>query len=435
MLDPWRREAFGAGLGETPKAVRPGIPQAVRPSFRDLRFGLLTVGESVNSIGGWAAAIVLWGFAAYRFDASPYAVSLTIVCWAAPPALLSPLAGVLTDRTGPRKALVGGYVAAAAAALGMAAAGSLAELDVAAVLYGVARSVTGPAASALPPRIVAADDLLAANALLGATTSVGPIIGPLIASAVLAVWGFPAAFILDAASYLIGAAVVLPLPLLPAPGRERTAWRREPSEGILLVVRSRGLRLVVTLSVAFTFTSAAYLVVEPLYARHVLHRPASQFALFEAAAGIGAILANLVISRFRGRIAGGKILALSGGCYGLAACVFAGTTSVPVAYAGAFIWGATGALFGTVSITLLQRLAPVRAHGRVMGVTAALGSWTETAALPLGGMVLAAAGVRAGALALAGVTVVIAATCLALVTAHPPEFSPDSPPATGGRIR
>lgn len=209
---------------------------AVRPSFRDLRFGLLTVGESVNSIGGWAAAIVLWGFAAYRFDASPYAVSLTIVCWAAPPALLSPLAGVFTDRIGPKSALVAGYVAAAAAALGMAAA------------------------------------------------------------------------------------VVLPLPLLPAPGRERTAWRRELSEGILLLAHSRGLRLVVTLSVAFTFTSAAYLVVEPLYARHVLHRPPSQFALFEAAAGIGAILANLVISRFRGRIARAKILALSGGCYGLAAC-------------------------------------------------------------------------------------------------------------------
>jgi hypothetical protein len=68
----------------------------------------------------------------------------------------------------PRQALVTGYVAAAGAALGMAAAGSLAVLDVAAVGYGIARSVTGPAANALPPRIVGDDELLAANALLGA---------------------------------------------------------------------------------------------------------------------------------------------------------------------------------------------------------------------------------------------------------------------------
>ena len=58
-------------------------PRPVRASLRDPRFALLLGAESVNAIGGWAAAIVLWGFAAYRFSASPYAVSVTIVCWAA----------------------------------------------------------------------------------------------------------------------------------------------------------------------------------------------------------------------------------------------------------------------------------------------------------------------------------------------------------------
>ncbi|HMG64435.1 MAG TPA: hypothetical protein VK599_15950, partial [Streptosporangiaceae bacterium] len=130
----------------------------VRPSLRDPRFALLLAGESVNSIGGWACAIVLWGFAAYRFNASPYAVSVTIVCWAAPPAVLSPLMGVLVDRLGARTALAAGYQAAAAAALGLAAAGSLAVLDIAAAGSGVTRSLTGPAGRALPPRIVAADE-------------------------------------------------------------------------------------------------------------------------------------------------------------------------------------------------------------------------------------------------------------------------------------
>ena len=86
---------------------------------------MLVAGQTVNSIGGWASAIVLWGFAAYRFNASPYAVSVTIICWAAPPALLSPLLGVYIDRIGPKAATVAGYCGAACAALGMAAAGSL----------------------------------------------------------------------------------------------------------------------------------------------------------------------------------------------------------------------------------------------------------------------------------------------------------------------
>jgi Major Facilitator Superfamily len=208
-----------------------GTSRAIRPSLRDPRFALLVAGETVNSIGGWASAIVLWGFAAYRFNASPYAISVTVVCWAAPPAILSTPMGVYVDRLGAKNALVTGYLAAAAAALGMAAAGSLAVLDIAAAGYGIARSLAGPAAYALPPRIVAADDLLAANALLGSAGSAGQVVGPLAASAALALSGFPAGFILDAASYLIGVAVVAPLPLHnrddPVRGRDhRSSPRR-----------------------------------------------------------------------------------------------------------------------------------------------------------------------------------------------------------------
>lgn len=383
----------------------PGMSPGVRPSFRDPRFALLVAGETVNSVGGWASAIVLWGFAAYRFNASPYAVSVTIACWAAPPALLGPVLGVYIDRIGPKTAVVGGYCGAACGALAMAAAGSLAGLAAAAVAYGTARALSGPAASALPARIVADDDLLAANALLGAAASAGQVAGPLAASAALALSGFPAAFVVDAASYLIGAAVVAPLPVRVVPRPERPGLRRELAEGIGLVARVRAVRRVVAVLAAVTFSSASYLVVEPLYARHVLHRPPSQFALFEAAAGIGAVLAGLVISRIRARLTRGPVLMVSAAGYGLAAALFAGTTSVPVAYAGAFAWGVAGAAFGAVALTALQRAAPVHAHGRVMSIAATIQSWVETIALPLGGMTLAALGVRPGALALAGITV------------------------------
>jgi MFS family permease len=398
------------GVSWRPRRDAAGAASAVRPSFRDPRFGLLVAGEAVNSIGGWASAIVLWGFAVYRFNASPYAATVVIVCWAAPPALLSPLAGVYVDRIGPRAAVVLGYCVAACAALGLAAARSLTELAIAAVVYGSARAVAGPAASALPPRIVAADDLLAANALLGAAASAGQVAGPLAASAALALSGFPAAFILDSATYLIGATVVVLLPLLPAvapaSGTERPGWLRELSEGIGLVVRRRAVRIVVATSAAVTFTSASFLVVEPLYARHVLHRPPSQFALFEAAAGTGAILAGLVIARIRARLTGGPVLMASAVGYGLAACLFTGTTSVPLAYTGALAWGVAGSVFGAVALTALQQAAPVHAHGRVMGVNATIQSWVEVIGLPLAGVTLAALGLRAGAVALAGVAIV-----------------------------
>ncbi len=66
--------------------------------------------------------------------------------------------------------------------------------------------------------------------------------------------------------------------------------------------------------------------------------------------------------------------------YGPAAGLFTGTTSVPAAYAGAFLWGVAGTTFGAVALTALQQVAPVHAHGRVMGINATVQSGVAAAA-------------------------------------------------------
>jgi len=415
--------------------LRRAPARRVRPSLRDPRFAFLLAGQSVNSVGSWASAIVLWGFAAYRFSASPEAISVTVICWSVPPAVLSPLTGGLADRFGPRAMMIAGYLAAAAAALAMAAAGSLAFLDVMAVAYGAARSLSGPAGIALPPRVVQPDDLLAANSLLGVTSSIGQVAGPLAASVLLATAGFGAAFAADAATYLAGVIVLLPLPLLPVPGEPAGSAPgsggpaaaesrsvggrprlRAATAGAVAVARDPGLRLVALALMAVMFTSGGFLVVEPLYARHVLGRPPSQFALFEAAIGIGAIATGLALPRVRTRLSGtgARTKALGGGAigYGLAAALFAGTTWIPAAYLGAFAWGASGTVFYTVAATTLQRLAPAGTLGRVAGVISTAESATETASMPLAGLIVATAGIRPGALALAAIAVVAGAACL-----------------------
>ena len=416
--------------------VRRVPARRVRPTLRDPRFAFLLIGQSVNAVGCWASAIVLWGFAAYRFNASPEAISVTVVCWSVPPAVLSPLTGALADRFGPRALMIAGYLGAAGAALAMAAAGSLAFLDVMAVAYGVARSLSGPAGTALPPRVVPPDDLLAANSLLNVASSIGQIAGPLAASVLLATVGFGAAFAADAATYLAGVVVLLPLPLLPPPvesveslesagargsdgpavAETRAARLRAAAAGAVAVARDPGLRAIALARIAVMFTSGAFLVVEPLYARHVLGRPPSQFALFEAAIGIGAIVTGLALPRVGRRLPGTGTTtnALAAGAigYGLAAALFTGTTWIPAAYAGAFVWGASGMVFYTVAATALQRLAPAGTLGRVAGVISTAESATETASMPMAGVIVAIAGIRPGALVVAAVAVAAGAACL-----------------------
>jgi MFS family permease len=410
-----------------PQPDAPSARKVVRPTLRDSRFALLVFGEMINSIGSWAAAIALWGFATYHFHASAYSVSVLTLCWAAPAAVLGPFIGVHVDRLGPRPVLVAGYAAAAIAALGLAAATSLLWLDIAAVLYGVTRSITGPAAAALLPRVVDVDDLLTANALVGAAGPAGQVAGPVLASVTLALAGFRDVFVVDAATYMIGVIVVALLPLRQIASGTRLGWYRELAGGLSVATRSAPVRRLLLLVAAVTFTSGSYLVVEPLYARQILHRPPSQFALFEAAAGVGAFMASLVIPRARSWLMGSRVVAIAACAYGMAACLFIGTNVIAVAYSGAFLWGVASAGFGTVAITTLQKSTPLHTHGRVMAVSGALQSGVETLSLPAGGATLTWLGIQGGALALGGVTVAAGVASLIAITGR------RSPARTGGR--
>jgi MFS family permease len=311
----------------------------------------------------------------------------------------------------------------------MSFSGSLTSLDIMALACGAARSLCSPASSALPTRIVESDDLLAANSLLGVTAAIGQVAGPLAASVLMAVAGFRTAFVADAATYLVSVLVVLPLPVLPyrdepqeakAGAKGRSAywvpWLRRATAGAAAVAQDPGLRRVALARIGVIFTSGAFLVVEPLYARHVLNRPPSQFALFEAAIGIGAIVTGLVLPRVGHRLSGTGATkkALAGGAigYGLAAALFTGTTWIPAAYVGAFVWGASGMVFYTVAATALQRLAPAGTLGRVAGVISTAESATETASMALAGAIVAIAGIRPGALVVAAVAVAAGAACL-----------------------
>ena len=408
---------------------RRGPARPVRPSFRDPRFALLLAGQSAGWVCSWAAALVLWGFAAYHVGASPAGVSLTAACWSGPPVVLTAFTGGLTDRFGPRTMLIIGYTCSAATSLGMSVSGSLTSLDIMALACGAARSLCSPASSALPARIVEPDDLLAANSLLGVTASIGQIGGPLAASLLMAATGFRIAFTADAAMYLMGALVLIPLPVLPLPEAPRDAgatatrhpahglsWLRAATAGAIAVAREPGLRAIAVARMGVIFTSGAFLVIEPLYTRHVLHQPSSQFALFEAATGIGAVVTGLLLPviRRRGPLARSPRWLLTAGAAscGLAAALLTSTPWTPVAYLGALTWGACGTVFYAVAATTLQRLAPAGKLGRVSGVISTAESTTESLSMPVAGALVAVAGLRPSALLLAAVSVAAGAGCL-----------------------
>ena len=359
------------------------------------RFALLIAGTALNAIGSWATLIAVWGFATTRFHAGADQIALLGGAWALPGVLIGPFAGVPIDRVGPKRVLIVANVAGAGVSLALAGAHSFSTLAVLALAVGAVTGFAQPAAMSLPPRLVDDDGLLQANSLLGAAEQSAIVLGPLVAAAVISGWGARAPFFFDAATFVVGAATLVPLHLRPLAPAGRESPFREVRRGVALAWSIAEVRQTLTVATVVFFSWGAFFVLEPLYVRDVLHRSPVLLGLFQSAFGVGLIGATLVLPKIGDRVASVPALAASVVGSGVAAGAYVGTRSVAVAFVGVFVWGVCVGFFFSPMQTLLQRATPTEAHGRVLALSTTLEGAGNMAGIPAAGIVIGAVGVRA----------------------------------------
>lgn len=378
--------------------------------LRERRFALLAVGQAVNAIGTWCALVALWGFASFRFHAGAGDLALLGFAWAVPALLLGPVAGVPIDRFGPKRVLVVADALAAAIALTFLLAHSFALLVVLGALEGATKSFAEPAFNALAPRIVADEQLAAANGVLSTAATSAIAAGPLLAAVSISAFGFAGAFVVNAATYLVGIAVLLPFRIGPpatvlarAPepagvaAEVRAAWR--------VVMDRRALRAALALAASVYVIWGAFVVVEPLYVRTVLGAGPTTFAWLQSAFGIALFLGSALVARLGDRVVRWSVVCGAAVASGLAAVAYVGTDSVVVAYLGLAAWGLATAGFVAPHLTLVQRGAPVEVHGRVLALNGTLHSAGDLVSLPIVGLLAAAFGVQLAGMAMAVIPV------------------------------
>ena len=407
-----------------PPATLPGrdIPgwNAVRTRYRrpmallrDRRVALLVGGQAVNAIGSWCALVALWGYASFRFDAGPSAIALLGLAWALPALLLGPIAGVPVDRLGPKRALVVSDAAAAIVALTFIFAGSFPALVGLAAIDGVTKAFSEPAFRALAPRIVDDEHLAAANALLSTATQSAIAIGPLLGALAISSFGFEAAFVVDAMTYGVGLLVLIPFRIGAATpggtagsGGERPGVLGAAKDGIRIVRDRRDLRWLLLLAASVYLIWGGFVVVEPIYVREVLHGSPALFAWIESSFGIALFVAGLVVTRLGERVVRWPVVCAAAIASGATAMVYVGTANVVVAFVGIIGWGVVTAYFGAPLHTLMQRAAPVEAHGRVFALDGTVHSAGDLVALPTVGMVAGLVGIQVAAIGIAVVPIV-----------------------------
>lgn len=315
--------------------------------------------------------------------------------------------GRLADRFDRRRVLVATQVLALVATGALAVLAALGKATVpvvmaVAALVGIQYAISIPVMQALLPSLVRPDQVGQAIGMNSITYNIGRVIGPAVATAVVATIGFGLSFALNSLSFVALIAALLMMRPRVDPGT-MPASGGSIREALAYVRGDRRVRLMLVGVSTVAIAMAPMVTLGPTFARDVFETRTANAGLLLSGFGIGAIAAAAAITRaFRADDrASYRLLAPGGLAFagGLAAFALAPSFAFGVA---ALVIGGVGFILTQVTWTTgIQQEVPEGLRGRVMALwtLAFLGVWPVAA--PLAGGVADLIGPRVAVLALA----------------------------------
>ena len=396
----------------------------------------LLFGEFVSSIGDWLYLVALL-IVIYERAADPVVLGVVGAARVVPYILLSLPAGMVADRFDRRLVLLVTDLARGTIMLLMAftvvSGGSVEAIVVLAIVATCFSAFFSPAIGSYIPALVKDESELGpANSTWSTLDNLAFVVGPAIAGLLIGFGGLVPAFLLNAASFGVVAAVLWRLPPsragsitskaasvtstaeglsdeaaaadAPKPVDARASWSLRPLARPLIAINLLGI--------VGGFVAGGLGVLTVVIAVDILQSGDTGTGLLNAAVGIGGLVGGVISGVLVLRQRLGPPLVAGGIVAGVALWIVGGSDMLALSMAAIAGVAAGGLLVDVVTTTLFQRIVPDEVRGRTIGlmetlaVTAyAAGSFTLPVLAGSIGIqgVLAASGIALAASALLAV--------------------------------
>jgi MFS family permease len=254
-------------------------------------------------------------------------------------------------------------------------------------LQGAVSALIGPFQSAILPDLVPPREFLAATSLNSAQFNLGRIVGPALAGATVAAFGYPVAFVANAVSFL---AVVLALVFvrLGPPGGQATGLFSSVREGFTAARREPSCWAAIGTIAVVAFLASPFIALVPVMAHHLTDGGsrvvAQTTAILTTAQGAGAVVGALLLAPLAALLGRGRLLAWNLAVLPLVLIAYGASQNRWEAAVLLFLVGLVyiGVLSGLT--TVVQLRAPQAYRGRVLsfflvalGVAYPLGSLAQ----------------------------------------------------------
>ncbi|BBZ20961.1 tetracycline efflux MFS transporter Tet(V) [Mycolicibacterium gadium] len=342
--------------------------------IREYRLLIAAVTLSIFADGMFAVVLALQ---VIELDNNPVSLSIVMTCFGAAFVAFVLVGGITADRINQRKIIIGvetvNVVAASTvAALGLLGALQVWHLALAATAMGTAAAFFFPAYSAILPRILPAEQLLAANGVEGVVRPVFQrAVGPAVAGMLIGAT-FPAVGSVVVAA-LFATGLVLLIATRPAastppqdPDVERAHVLRDLRDGFVFMLRTPWLLWTLLFASMFVLVVLGPIeVLLPFIANDRFDDGARMYGFILAFFGMGSALGALAVSS--GRLPR-RYLTVMMAMWGLGSIplvVVGFTSSFALMAVATFVVGVTDGAGMVIWGTLLQRRVPSEMLGRV----------------------------------------------------------------------
>lgn len=360
---------------------------------------LLTASEAA----AWVAILV------HAYDVGgPGVAGIAVAVQLVPSGLAAPIGGILADRWGRGRTLVGAVavlpLVGIAAWVALGSGLGLWAVLAAGALLSVGFAMARPLLSAVLPGLVPGpSELMTANGLVGVASSAAYVVGPLVAAGLL-VRGPTAVFVLVSALLVVAAWMARPVRSV---GRDGLRPRGSVT-GLAELVRLGEVRPLLLLGSVHQFVVGAVDVLIVALAVGVLAAGDPAAAVLMAAQGLGGVVGGVLTFRLAGRRRLTGSLLAAAATFGLPIALLGLLPGLALGVVTLVVVGIGDVALDVLGRTAIQRVAPPHLMSRTFGAFESFREWSIGLGSLAAGLLVAAVGLEAAA-AVVGLLVPVAA--------------------------
>ncbi len=369
----------------------------------DPRFAAFWVAQTISLLGDRLHQVAI-GVLVYGLTDSPLLTGFVFLAATLPNLLLGPIAGTFVDRWEHKRVMIASDLIRAGLVLAIpfVAATNIVLVFPLVFLITCVSLFFRPAKVAFIPRIVAKDDLLAANSATWTADTIADLAGFPLAGLFVAFLGagstdLALAFVADSATYVLSAALLAGISVAPlvrdaAPrvGSALRGFLSELSEGWQFLRSHAALIQNTLISALAQMSVGVTLALGVVYARDALDGTVipypQNYAFIETAIGVGNLIGGLAVGALGARLRKGWLVLGGFIVMGLATVVLGLTANVGLALVAAGIIGIANLIYIIPTQTIFIETTPIELMGRVVAFRSSLVFGAMTLAMGLSGI-------------------------------------------------